>query len=57
MKTGRRIIVLICSVLLLVFLISCSSLALAEEVPELNWADLAVQRHNIMTAGDGFPTD
>ena len=44
MKTGRRIIVLICSVLFLVFLISCSSLALAEEVPELNWADLAAEK-------------
>ena len=40
MKTGRRIIALLCSVLLLAFAASYNSRALADEVPELNWADL-----------------
>ena len=43
MKTGRRIIALLCSVLLLAFAASYNSLALADEVPELNWADLAAE--------------
>ena len=43
MKTGRRIIALLCSVLLLAFAASYNSQALADEVPELNWADLATE--------------
>jgi len=43
MKTGKRITALLCSVLLLAFLVSCNTLALAEEVPELNWTDLVTE--------------
>lgn len=43
MKTRKRITALLCSVLLLVFLVSCGSLALAEEVPELNWTELVTE--------------
>jgi len=43
MKTGRRIIVLLCSALLLAFVVPFSNLAFAEEVPELNWADFMTE--------------
>ena len=43
MKTGKRIIALLCSVLLLALLVFTNSPGLAEEVPELNWADLVTE--------------
>ena len=43
MKTQKRITALLCSVLLLAFLLPCNSLGLAEEVPELNWADMVTK--------------
>ena len=43
MKTEKRITALLCFVLLFAFLVSCNSWALAEEVPELNWADLGTE--------------
>ena len=43
MKTGKRITALLCSVLLLAFLVLSNSMALAEEASELNWTDLATE--------------
>ena len=41
MKTGKKMTALLCCVMLLAALITCSSLAFAEEMLKLDWADIS----------------